>query len=158
MMVLQYLVRFCFRRMFTKLTSEPYLSKYSVEILSSPHLNGGPWVITMENVLSETEAEQFIELGDLEGYKRSADVGDLKADGTYDDSINEGRTSTNAWCEDVCYYNETAINVTKRISDLVGIPESNSEFLQLLKYEPGQFYQEHHDYIEHEVRNICMTQ
>ena len=34
-------------RMFNKLTQEPYLSQYSVQILSSPATNG-PWVITME--------------------------------------------------------------------------------------------------------------
>lgn len=48
--------------MFTQLTSEPYKTKYSVEILSSPATDG-PWVITMENVLSEAEAEMMIQLG-----------------------------------------------------------------------------------------------
>ena len=41
--------------MFQKLTQEPYLSKYEVEILSSPAKNGGPWVITMENVVTQEE-------------------------------------------------------------------------------------------------------
>jgi hypothetical protein len=49
--------------MFTRLIEEPYLSDYSVEVLSSPQTTGGPWVITMENVLSEKEAERMIELG-----------------------------------------------------------------------------------------------
>jgi prolyl 4-hydroxylase len=30
------------------------------------------------------------------------------------------------------------------------IPYNNSEYLQLLKYEEGEFYQEHHDYISNE--------
>jgi hypothetical protein len=42
-------------KMFERLTAEPYLSKYSVEILSSPETDD-PWVITMENVVSEVEA------------------------------------------------------------------------------------------------------
>jgi len=49
--------------MFTKLTSEPYLSNYSVQILSSPTTTGGPWLITMDNVLSEAESERLIQLG-----------------------------------------------------------------------------------------------
>ena len=49
--------------MFRRLTAEPFLSEYSVEILSSPDTTGGPWVITMENVVKEDEAERLIELG-----------------------------------------------------------------------------------------------
>jgi prolyl 4-hydroxylase len=52
-------------RMFTKLTQPP-----------------NPWIITMENVVNNTEAERLIELGAIEGYNRSHDVGDLRA-GTY---------------------------------------------------------------------------
>ena len=43
--------------------SEPYLSKYSVEILSSPSTTGGPWVLQFDNLLSKTEADHLIELG-----------------------------------------------------------------------------------------------
>ncbi len=49
--------------MFTRLTLEPYLSEYSVQVHSSPTTTGGPWVITMENVVKEDEAERLIELG-----------------------------------------------------------------------------------------------
>ena len=31
---------------------------------------------------------------------------------------------------------------------VTGIPPENSEDFQILKYEPGQFYRQHHDYIE----------
>lgn len=48
--------------MFEKLTSEPYLSQYSVQTLSSP-ATGGPWVIQLDNVLSKEEADHLIELG-----------------------------------------------------------------------------------------------
>jgi prolyl 4-hydroxylase len=82
--------------MFLKLTSEPYLSKYEVQILSSP-ATGDPWVITMENVVSESEAERLIELGHIESYQRSADVGNRKADGSYEKHVSTSRTSTNAW-------------------------------------------------------------
>lgn len=67
-------------KLFERLTQEPYLSEYQVQTLSSPALDG-PWVITME-VVSEDEANRLIELGAVEGYKRSTDVGKIKADGT----------------------------------------------------------------------------
>ena len=77
-------------KMFEKLTSEPYLTKYSVETLSSP-ATGGPWVITMDDVVSEEEAKRLIELGAIEGYERSTDVGNLKADGTSEKKVSSGR-------------------------------------------------------------------
>ena len=79
--------------MFEKLTKEPYLTKYSVEILSSPETDG-PWVITMDDVVTAEEAERLIELGAIEGYARSSDVGKMKADGTHEKDVNSGRTST----------------------------------------------------------------
>jgi prolyl 4-hydroxylase len=80
--------------MFDKLTKEPYLSEYSVEILSKPP---GPWVIQMDNILSKDEAEKMIDLAFSEGFERSADVGKLKADGSFVPNVNDKRTSTNTW-------------------------------------------------------------
>jgi prolyl 4-hydroxylase len=37
----------------------------------------------------------------------------------------------------------------------MGIPANNSEDLQLLRYEKGQFYRTHHDYIPHQVDRQC---
>ena len=56
--------------------------------------------------------------------------------------FSEGRTSTNAWCTGVCYRNETALAVANRLSELTGVPEPNSEYLQMLRYEPNQYYNE----------------
>lgn len=60
--------------MFERLVSEPYLSQYNVQVLSSPNNNNTgtttddeeerrPWVISMENVVTEEEAITLIELG-----------------------------------------------------------------------------------------------
>ena len=37
----------------------------------------------------------------------------------------------------------------------MGIPAENSEDLQVLKYEVGQFYNTHHDYIPHQKKRQC---
>ena len=125
-------------KMFEKLTVEPVLSKYDVQVLSSPKTNG-PWVITMENVLSQYEADRLIALGNREGYERSLDVGGIKFDGTTDNVETKDRTSTNAWCRSPgCLGDDTVQDVTNRISELVGIPETNSEHFQMLRYEQGQ--------------------
>eukprot|EP00934_Nitzschia_sp_Nitz4_P008535 Nitzschia sp. Nitz4//scaffold47_size129522//15865//17730//NITZ4_003537-RA/size129522-snap-gene-0.192-mRNA-1//-1//CDS//3329552758//8525//frame0 len=136
--------------MFERLTAEPYLSKYSVEILSSPATDG-PWVLMFDDFLSEQEANTLIELGAIEGYDRSTDVGGKNVDGTFEKKVSKGRTSTNAWCQNDCYKNETAVAVIERLSEVTGIDETNSEYLQMLRYEVGQRYNAHHDLIEHQV-------
>lgn len=82
-------------------------------------------------------------------YERSTDVGERKPDGSHDKKVSDGRTSTNAWCVDVCEEDEVAMRLGARLSDLVGLPETNAESLQLLRYEESQFYDIHHDYIWH---------
>jgi len=134
--------------MFEHLISEPVASKYPVTILSRD-----PWVVTLDDVVSEGEALRLIELGGYEGYKRSEDVGEKQANGSYGSVVSTGRTSSNAWCTEECYKDPIAITVQDRLSELTMIDERNSEFLQLLRYEPNQFYEDHHDYIGHNVNN-----
>jgi len=149
-------------KMFERITTKAEYAQFDPKVWSRPDLlpgdteatanyQLGPWVITLENVVAQEEADRLIELGAKEGYERSADVGELKFDGTFDSYVNEGRTSTNAWCQNVCYEDPKAIAVMERIQNLTGTPEPNSEYLQLLKYEVGQFYQTHHDYIGHQI-------
>lgn len=133
--------------MFERLTAEPYRSDYQVEVLSSPALNDGPWIITMENVVTSEEAERLIELGVMEGYKESSEVGRPLADGTLGEKTSQHRTSYNAWCQHDCYRDQVALRVIHRLSNLTNVDETNSEYLQLLRYEPGQYYLPHHDYI-----------
>lgn len=47
--------------------------------------------------------------------------------------VSTRRTSSNAWCQNDCYKDPIAQAVMDRIVNLTGIPEVNSEYLQLLK-------------------------
>merc|ERR1740124_441573 len=81
-------------KMFRKLSSEPYKSKYNVQVLSS-----APWVLTMENFITSEESNRLIELGSIEGYERSMDVGmEEQPDVSFNGVVSKGRTSWNAWC------------------------------------------------------------
>jgi prolyl 4-hydroxylase len=74
-------------------------------------------------------------------------VGPVNFDGTFDDVTSDGRTSTNAWCGDtVCHDDALVGPILVRIEEMTGVPDSNHEWLQLLRYEPGQYYNEHHDF------------
>jgi len=108
-------------------------------------------VLTLDNFITDEEADRLIELGDVEGYERSMDVGDIQLDGTASDVVSAGRTSSNAWCSNECLEDELVKGVNKRISSMTQIPEVNSEDLQLLRYGVGQKYEIHHDYIDFDL-------
>jgi prolyl 4-hydroxylase len=147
-------------KMFQRIINFDYYKQFEPSILSMPNptqdqkeggVVDGPWVVVLDKFLTYDECDRLIELGAIEGYKESADVGKKNFDGTYEKSVNSGRTSTNAWCNSVCHEDEVARRVNDKISNLTGIPEANAEHLQLLRYEPGQFYNTHHDYIPHHL-------
>mmetsp|Transcript_34633 Transcript_34633/g.81651 ORF Transcript_34633/g.81651 Transcript_34633/m.81651 type:complete len:549 (-) Transcript_34633:247-1893(-) len=116
-----------------------------------------PWVITLDNFLTEEECDSMIQLGYNAGYKRSEDVGAKKFDGFFDSKISTGRTSENAWCttKNKCRDQPVPKRVLDRLSHLMGIKPENSEDFQILKYEVGQFYNTHHDYIPHQKTRQC---
>lgn len=136
-------------KLFEKIISAPEYQRYDIEVVSRPP--EGPWIVILDNAISDEEAQRLIDLGGQLGYERSADVGEERDDGTYTLKVYNGRTSTNAWCVDDCYKDPIAQRVMKRIENITGIPDTNSENLQLLRYEHTQYYQEHSDYINYQI-------
>jgi prolyl 4-hydroxylase len=139
--------------MFERIVVSPANEQYNVTIHSSPvsykdhEGDDGPWVITLDDFLSPAECERLIQMGHDIEYTQSEDVGAKLFDGTYAPMVSKGRTSTTAWCVDDCFKDSVTVAVRERIEELTGIPDVNSEYLQLLRYEKSQFYNEHHDYI-----------
>lgn len=145
------------------------MTEYSVTVHSRPSddpvteanidldKNLPPWVITFDNFLTEDECDSLIQHGYESGYKRSEDVGAQKFDGTVDSRKSKGRTSENAWCStrNGCRDKDVPKRILDRMSMVMGIPSENSEDLQILKYEVGQFYNTHHDYIPHQKDRQC---
>lgn len=156
-------------------------TNYTLQIHSSPggrninHLNdkGGdhpfqgqdqhpaPWVITLDNFLTDDECDALIRHGhggggqqqqqqqdapgDRQstgsGFERSVDVGRHSAvDGKVYGRKSEVRTSETSWCttESGCRTAEIPQRIHHRISTLLGIPPQHSEDFQILKYEVGQ--------------------
>jgi len=155
---------------------------YTATILSRPSLNpethsnrnlgsidvhvGGPWIVVLDDFLTEEECNRLIELGDVIGREKSTietdeeeedigdDDGDDDGDGDDDDDADADgdgeeiwRTSTTAWCQDdTCMDDPIVQRIERKIGLTTGIVDENYyENLQLLKYVPGQYYKEHHD-------------
>jgi 2OG-Fe(II) oxygenase superfamily len=148
-------------RAFYRIATDPSYQQYAPTIHSAPaeyvaeftndtHTpQEGPWVIVLENFLTEKECETLIELGAISGYERSEGVGSPLPNGTYVSTKTDIRTSTNSWCTDDCFEDPASVAVHERIREMTKVPIDNYEYLQMLKYEVGQFYRTHHDYIAH---------
>lgn len=104
----------------------------------------GPWVVTLENFISQKEVDTLKGWGDRLGYERSQ----------AGDQIIDVRTSSQAWCQGQCYADPVVKELRTKIHQLTQIPEQNSEFLQLLKYNEGQFYKQHNDFIVKHVGQL----
>jgi prolyl 4-hydroxylase len=117
-----------------------------------------PWIVVLDNFTTPEECQKLIDLGGEVGYERSKDVGSKqKFDGSFDAVESRGRTSENAWCSERsgCRNDPVVQNVMNRMGRILGIPPNNSEDLQMLRYEVGQFYNSHHDYIGHQRDRQC---
>ena len=112
----------------------------------------GPWILSIENFLSDDECEHLIRMGERLGYERSLGLKRQK-DGSERDEEVRSRTSSNTWCMDECYEHPETRQIAERVQELTGhtIPEANCEHWQLLKYDEGQEYREHSDYIKHQL-------
>lgn len=137
--------------------SRPDQSAVSSRPSAAIDISNPPWVITFDNLLTKEEADDLVQLGYKYKYTRSEDVGERKFDGSHDSVQSTRRTSENAWCSsrEGCRELDVPKTVQDRISTILRIPGKNSEDLQLLKYEKGQFYKTHHDYIPHQKDRQC---
>lgn len=134
--------------MFHRIAYGPEASTRKVQILSEPSRENTmgqeysplPWVVVIDDFITDVESKRLIEVGAERGYRRSRDVGEKQADGTFTSVESTDRTSTNAWCQEECLDDEVVQSVLGKLENLTAIPDSHSEHLQLLKYEEGQFY------------------
>ena len=117
-------------------------------LVSSPRaprvLSRSPWVLAFDDFLSDAEADALVAAAG-HNFEASRFLGD---DLVARDGLVRNRTSTTSWCNvPSCLRDPTFLSIRTRISELMGVPWENSEHLQLLRYQEGQFYREHHDQI-----------
>ena len=115
---------------------------YTIHLLSQPP---APWVIAIDNVLSDEEADHLIAIAHETGFSGSTTTGEVDETGTINRQTDSSRTSTQAWCQGACDAEPLVHTLYSRIAHITTVPPDNYEHLQLLKYEEGQKYSTHHD-------------
>ncbi|WP_243523774.1 2OG-Fe(II) oxygenase [Bacillus pseudomycoides] len=98
-----------------------------------------PLIVVLENVLSDEECEELIELS--KNSMRRSKIGASR-------EVNNIRTSSGTFLEG----NETVAKIEKRVSLIMNIPVEYGEGLHVLKYTPGQEYKAHYDYFAEHSR------
>ena len=142
------------------------MTNYTVQIISRPQekvsdptleMQQHPWILSFDEFLTNEECDKLIELGHQVGYIRSHDTGEVKADGSYEAVQSDGRTSSGAFCSypSNCRNDDVVQRIHDRIAKVTGIPTGNSEDLQILKYEQGEKYGLHHDYVPQQLVHQC---
>ncbi|CAB9515288.1 Prolyl 4-hydroxylase subunit alpha-1 [Seminavis robusta] len=147
-------------KMFQRITTDPTIQElHQPTVLQRPtYANGdteetatynlGFWVVTLDNFLTQQETEQIVRLGHQAGFNRSAsDVGKASQDGSFTRRFDEDRTSENTWCKRPCYEDPIVQRVLQKMYHVTQIHDKHAENLQILKYEPQQYYKPHIDYI-----------
>ena len=94
-----------------------------------------PWVITLQDFVSDEEAEAFKTTCEKH-FNRSL-AGDM---------LSPVRTSYQCWCsQNECEEHPRVRDVARRISELTRAPVRYMEPFQVVRYTHGQFYRAHHD-------------
>jgi len=98
-------------------------------------LHREPWILSFDNFLSSWEADHLVKMAG-HNFERS-----LAGDG-----VTPVRTSSTSWCNVRSCLDDTKVQeIRERIVNVTRVPWTNAEHLQVLRYNEGQFYREHHD-------------
>jgi len=94
-----------------------------------------PWIVQFDEFLKPWEADHLVKTGG-HNFERS-----LAGDG-----VTPVRTSSTSWCNVPSCLGDTLFqSIRERIVNVTKVPWQYSEHLQVLKYNVGQFYHDHHD-------------
>jgi prolyl 4-hydroxylase len=139
-----------FQNLTTLTQYEPTVHSQPSKIPGDKH-ESAPWVVTLENVINEEEANTLIKWGEDYGWHDSMVAGDAREDGTSEAVYSEDRTSSLAWCHEECMEDPIVQGILERLSNITNLHSNHSDYLQLLRYEEGQKYLSHHDFHHYQV-------
>jgi prolyl 4-hydroxylase len=114
-----------------------------------------PYIVTIDNYIDDATIAAILKTSEGK-YSRSTDAGSRDAKtGEVQKKVSSGRTSRNAWCRGGCHDHPLVQKLFQKFSATTGIVNENYEKMQVLHYEPGQYYHAHHDAGERQKKLIC---
>jgi len=111
-------------------------------------VNQDPYIKVVPNFLSDVECEHFLNLA--EGYWTRSLVGKLEYNGPEpapDDKPKPTESRSRTSCSCIVRAGQTAVvqRIEKRMANLAGLPVEHLERLAMVRYSPGEYFNEHHD-------------
>ena len=99
-----------------------------------------PWLLRFDDVLTSEECDHLVALSNSLGWSTRTLV---PAGGN-----TIGRTSASVVCNTLDCTNDNVLSkLFENLSSIIGVPARNMEHIEFLKYEMGESYGVHHDYI-----------
>lgn len=117
-----------FQNISIKLQEDTY-HNYTINILSKD-----PWLITIDNFLTEEETNTIIDITNIENKWENATLQSFHMFNRYGErelAIRKRRQSSYSWCYDSCMNNSTVQSIINRIQSIVNIPFVNFENMQV---------------------------
>jgi len=140
-------------------------------------VHNDPPIVVFDNLLTSHEVNVLVEQGNAIGFRRSKNSLEgwqVRANSPQGNPVLErvaknavrnkpaSRTSETAWCQGPplciscpCVANSTVHDFSERVAELTHVPVQNHEYVQLLRYDEGQYYQVHHDHISDQKNQAC---
>lgn len=115
----------------------------AVEVVSP----AGPALYLAKGFLSEEEANHLIDLA-TPRFARSSVVSRTTGQNVPDPD----RTSSSVFLKRA--EDDVVARIERRAADMTGVPLDHFEQLQVVRYEPGQFYKPHHDYLDANLADV----
>jgi len=126
--------------MFNRIINE--FQHYKPQVISRD-----PWLVVLDDVFTEEECKGLIKYGGRT-FQRSKDAGKMTGDeAQFEGIVSDARTSYTNWCVGNCWKKPVVQSIARKAENITMIPRQNSEFFQVLRYNVGQYYVRHHDYI-----------
>lgn len=134
-------------RAFERILSDPSLATLEPKVMSRD-----PWLIIFENFLTADEADAILGVARSDEdshFAQSQGTAGMAEDGQLIPTLSSYRTSSTYWCDSKgangCFDNPHIKLLRERTALVTGLPDSNSEYPQFLRYYEGQTYKLHND-------------
>jgi prolyl 4-hydroxylase len=107
-------------------------------------LSKDPWIVYFDEMITPKMADDLVQAfhDSGEDFAASSELDLPEGEG----ALTARRTSLSMFCNtEVCQNDPRVLAVHEAVGNVTGLPLSNQEYMQVVKYNIGQYYVKHHD-------------